>query len=281
MSVLLTMLGLILAALCVAFYWYRAATRESVLRRLDDSTAEEEVVFVEEPFAKRHLFWVWISVIPFGLLLLFVTPWPANIIVGLMVVLGCLLAEFDAWIYGWRINQIESQLAEATDVIVASLSSGASLQASLQQASEFSPMPLRGELDEMVARLRLGDSPVDIFDSLRQRVPTETFQLLSTTLTVNWSVGGELSGTLSAIASTIRDRLAIARQIRTLSTQGTVTTLMVLTVIWFMAAMMWQSEPIRFEGFLGSTTGSWLVAVGLLLQGLGVALVSKISRPKV
>lgn len=281
MLVLITMLGLTCATFGVAYYWYTAAVRESVLRRLDDSTEEAEAVNLEQPFAKRHLFLVWLLVIPVGVLLAFLTSWPTNLVAGLMIVLGCLLAEMDAWIYGWRVNRMESQLAEATDVIVASLSSGASLQASLQQASEFSPMPLRSELEEMVARLRLGDSPIDIFDSLRQRVPTETFQLLATTLTVNWSVGGELSGTLSSIATTIRDRLAIARQIRTLSTQGTVTTLTVLAVIWFMAAMMWQSDPMRFEGFLASATGSWLVAAGLLLQGLGVALVSRISRPKI
>jgi tight adherence protein B len=172
-------------------------------------------------------------------------------------------------------------LADAIDVLVASVSSGASLQASLRQASEYSPMPLRGELSEMVARLRLGDSPPDVFDLLRQRVPTETFRLFATTLTVNWTVGGELAETLAAIGSTIRDRLAIARQIRTLSTQGTLTTLTVLAVVWFMAAMMWQADPPRFKSFLQSGVGSWLVAASLFLQGVGVALVSRISRPKI
>ena len=166
-------------------------------------------------------------------------------------------------------------------LIVQNVGAGASLQASLQQASEYTPMPLRAELAEMVARLRLGDSPADVFQLLGQRVPTETFRLISTTLTVNWRMGGELGHTLSAIGTTIRDRLAIARQLRTLSTQGAMTTITVLTVIWFMAAMMWQADPPRFVSFLLSTEGSWLIAACLVMQGLGIAMISRISRPKI
>ena len=175
------------------------------------------------------------------------TTCPDNIAAGIGFVFLFVGMEADAWIYRWRIARMESQLADTTDILVSSISSGASLQASLTQAAEFSPIPLRYELEEMVVRLRLGDSPNDVFEMLGQRVPTETFKLLATTLIVNWNAGGELSPTLSSIASTIRDRLAISRQIRTLSTQGTLTTVIVLSTIWFMATMMWQSDPIRLK----------------------------------
>ena len=223
----------------------------------------------------------WILVIPVVLMLNWYWTCPWNLAIGVGFVLGLVGMEIDAWFYQWRLSRIEAQLAEAIDVLVASVGAGSSLQASLLQASEFSPLPLRTELAEIVARLRLGDSPPDVFGLLQQRVPTETFRLFSTTLTVNWQVGGELSETLAAIGSTIRGRLAIARQLRTLSTQGTLTTLAVLGVTWFMAAMMWQADPPRFLSFLFSTVGSWVVAASLFLEGIGIALVSRLSRPKI
>lgn len=281
-GILLPTGGLIAAIAGLAIYWYQAATRDFILQRLHEAdTDARPVLDKERPFASRHYFLPWLVVTPIGLSLGWIWLWPWNIVIGLVIVAGFIGTEIDAWIYGWNLSRMESQLADAIDVLVASVSSGASLQASLRQASEYSPMPLRGELAEMVARLRLGDSPPDVFDLLRQRVPTETFRLFATTLTVNWTVGGELAETLAAIGSTIRDRLAIARQIRTLSTQGTLTTLTVLAVVWFMAAMMWQSDPPRFAAFLQSDVGSWLVAASLFLQGVGVALVSRISRPKI
>lgn len=281
-GVLVPVGGLLAAILGLAFYWYRAAQREFVVQRLRASEEDVEREYqTEAVFASRHRLIPWLVVIPLGVLVAWWGSWPVNITCGIVLVVGSIGMEIDAWIYQWRLSRIEAQLADAIDVVVSSVSAGASLQAALQQASEYSPMPLRAELAEMVARLRFGDSPVDVFVLLEQRVPTETFQLLSTTLNVNWQVGGELAGTLAAIAGTIRDRLAIARQLRTLSTQGTLTTLTVLVVVWFMAAMMWQSDPPRFVSFLLSEVGSWLIAVGLLMQGIGVALVSRISRPKI
>ncbi|MDC0279153.1 type II secretion system F family protein [bacterium] len=274
--------GLIMAIAGLVIYWYRSATRDFILQRLNDDDTDTPPEFeMEGPFVVRHYLLPWLVVTPICVSLALIWGWPWNIVLGLVIVAGFIGTELDAWIYGWRLSQMESQLADAIDVLIASVSSGASLQASLQQASEYSPMPLRGELFEMVARLRLGDAPPDVFNLLGQRVPTETFRLFSTTLNVNWTVGGQLAETLAAIGSTIRDRLAIARQIRTLSTQGTLTTLTVLAVVWFMAAMMWQSDPPRFTAFLQSIVGSWLVAVSLFLQGVGIALVSRISRPKI
>jgi len=45
--------------------------------------------------------------------------------------------------------------------------------------------------------------------------------------------------------------------------------------------MMWQADGARFVNFVTSVVGSWLVAVSLFLQGIGIALVSRISRPTV
>mgnify|MGYP003313527534 FL=1 len=109
----------------------------------------------------------------------------------------------------------------------------------------------------------------------------ETFRLFCTTLTVNWEVGGGLAQTLASVGRTIRDRMAIARQIRTLSTQGRITTISVLSVTYFLAAMMWQSDPDRMLGFLSTSVGQMLVTAVLVLQGIGIAMVAKISRPKV
>ena len=273
---------LLVAIIGLIAFWYQAAQRDLVARRMEESDSETDYDSdLEKPFATRWSWIPWMIIVPIGVLVAWYWQWPWNIAIGAIFVLSLIGMEIDAWIYQWRVSRIESQLADAIDVLVASVGAGSSLQASLGQASENTPMPLRGELTEMVARLRLGDSPPDVFDLLRQRVPSETFRLFSTTLTVNWQVGGALAETLAAIGSTIRDRLAIARQLRTLSTQGALTTVTVLAVVWFMAAMMWQADPPRFTSFLFSVVGSWLTAASLVLQGVGVALVSRISRPKI
>lgn len=281
MSAVLFPAGLLAAAAGIGYYWYESWRREQVRLRLAEPEIEETIELPEQPFAKRHWWIAWVAGAAVMAMLIFLLACPAPIAVGVGFVVALLGMELDAWILEWRQSRIESQLADTIDVLVASVGAGSSLQASLSQAAEYAPMPIKRELDEMVARLRLGDSPPEVFNLLSQRVPMETFGLFTTTLSVNWEAGGSLGETLAAIGHTIRDRLIIARQIRALSTQGRLTTVTVLAVTWFMAAMMWQSDPPRFVRFFLSPVGVWLITLTLVLQGVGIALVSKISRPKV
>ena len=279
---LLVLAGLVIAIAYVAIFWYRSAQRELVRKRLHgDDIGLDLARSANQRFARRYRSVPWMVVILIGIVLVGFFQWSWNITAGLVVVVGFFGMELDAWIYQWKLARMETQLADAIDIIVASVNSGASLQTSLTQASEYAPMPLRGELLELVARIRLGDSPADAFAVLQDRIPTEVFRLFATTLTVNWMVGGELSNTLASIGNAVRDRIAVARQLRTLSTQGTLTTITVVSIVWFMAAMMWQSDPQRFRAFILSDFGSWLTAACLALQGGGIALVSKIIRPKI
>ena len=281
-GLLVPLAGLGVAIACVAFFWYRSAQRDQIRQRLHGDQIRLDLQrTARQRYARRYFLTPWIIAVPLGLMLVGYLGWSWNITAGLVIVAGFFGMEVDAWIYHWRLMRMESQLVDAIDIIVASVGSGAALQSALSQASEYAPMPLRGELLELVARVRLGDSPTDAFNVLQSRIPTEVFRLFATTLTVNWMVGGELSGTLVSIGGAVRDRIAIARQLRTLSTQGTLTTIVVVSIVWFMAAMMWQSDPQRFNNFILSDAGSWLTTAGLALQGGGIALVSRIIRPKI
>jgi tight adherence protein B len=281
MTYVLSGSGLLIAIGAVAYYWRVAAIRERLNKRLVAPTVEALVSDDVRPFAQRHYFIPILLGILVALIFIFLVAWPINISIGLAFAVTLMGFELDAWLYETRLTKIETQLADSIDLLVASLGAGSSLQASLIQAADYTENPLKSELTELVARLRLGDSPADAFSLLEKRVPTETFQLLATSLVVNWQVGGGLSETLAGVGRTIRDRLAISRQVRTLSTQGRLTTMTVISVVWFMAAMMWQSDEGRFLGFVNSPAGSWLMTGTLVLQGVGIALVSKISRPRI
>ena len=275
-------LGLSAAIGALVWYWRHTFIREKIRERLiadEDATALAELT--ERPFARRHYILPWIGGTIITALLIWGISCPTNIAVAVGIVTALILTQVDAWILEIRQSRIESQLADCIDMLVASVQAGASLQSALEAASNDMGQPLRRELQEMVARLRLGDAPTDVFELLRQRVPVETFRLFCTTLSVNWEVGGGLANTLASIGQTIRDRMTIARQIRTLSTQGRITTMVVLGITYFLGAMMWQADPSRMYGFLGTDAGQWLVTVALLLQGIGIALVAKFSRPKV
>ena len=52
----------------------------------------------------------------------------------------------------------------------------------------------------------------------------------------------------------------------------------VLGTTYFVAVAVWRNDPGRMEGFLSTTIGQWLVAATLVLQALGIAWASYLTR---
>jgi len=286
MGTILVPAGLLTALVGVGLFWLQSIRRQRVRSRLEipteaDESVEPEAVISALPFARRHHLWVGLAAVAVVVFFAWGLRCPLPLAGGLGLIAGLISMELDAWVREYRHGKIEMQLADTIDLLVAAVGAGSSLQTALARAAEFAPSPLREELSDLVARLRLGDFPDEVFQRFAVRIPLESFRLFALTLSVNWEAGGTLTETLSAVGMTIRDRVAIARQFRALSMQGRLTTGIVLSITWFMAAMMWQSDPARFSRFLFSPTGIWLVSVCLVLQGIGITLVSRISRPKI
>ena len=126
------LVGLVAAILGLAIYWYRAAQREAIRQRLKSSDLEEVLRSTQNrPFSRRHPIVPWLIALPLGILLIWLWSWPINITVGLVLVAAFIGIEIDAWIHQWRLARMEAQLAEVIDILVASVSAGASIQTSL------------------------------------------------------------------------------------------------------------------------------------------------------
>ena len=113
---------------------------------------------------------------------------------------------------------------------------------------------------------------------LTQRVPLETFLLFSSALAVQSETGGSLAPTLASVGRTIRDRIEIARRIRSNSAQSEVSTLAVMMLTYFIALVVWRTNPEQMSQFLATSIGQWAVAGTILLQAVGLVWMSLLSR---
>ena len=107
--------------------------------------------------------------------------------------------------------------------------------------------PLRPQLEEVVGRIRFGDDPRTVYHGLTERVPLETFLLFASALSVQSETGGSLAPTLASVGRTIRDRIEIARRIRSNSAQSEVSTLAVMLLTYFIALVVWRTNPEQME----------------------------------
>lgn len=205
-------------------------------------------------------------------------PWVLAIALGSLA--GMLGWQLEAVLAARRVRLLEQQLADALDMMIAAVKSGASLLSAIGSAQQQASQPLRSEFDFLAGRVRLGDEPADALSDLAERVPLESFELFTQAMAVNWSVGGQLSATLASIARTVRDRIELTRRMHSMTMQSRLSVISVMGVTYFLGALMWRNDPERMGGFLTSLIGQWAVAVAVVLQGFGVLWISMISRPR-
>jgi Flp pilus assembly protein TadB len=150
--------------------------------------------------------------------------------------------------------------------------------AGMEAAARESKRPLQPLLSDMLGRIRYGDDPRAVFADLAVRVPLETFLLLSTALAVHWEVGGSLAPTLASLGRTVRDRIELSRKIRSNAVQAQLSVLAVLGVTYFIAAVVWRTNPEQMVEFLRSSIAQWFIAGSMILQAIGIAWMGQISR---
>lgn len=271
----------LIVGLGLAIAWMlRAARTRRIARDRLLPPVEEPVAPSIRPFAPRQRWVPWVVGGACGLAgwLFAPIPWPYT--ASLAAVAGLCAWQADIVIQQRRHARIESQLADAIDLMIAAVRVGASPQAALESYLAEARPPLGPQIEDLLARIRLGDNPADAFETLARRVPLETFRLFATAMVVNMQVGGGLAETLATVGRTVRDRMEIGRRIQAVTAQARASVAVMLGVSYFIALLMWRNDPDRMLGFLGSTVGQYVVAAALVSQGLGIVWVANLVRPK-
>lgn len=148
----------------------------------------------------------------------------------LAIVLGLITAAF-----GWiapqfylsfrakrRQNAFNNQLGDTIGLMANSLRAGYSLMQTMDLVARESPNPISDEFQRVVREVGLGIAPHDALDNLLRRVPSEDLDLLITAIKIQSEVGGNLGEILDVIGETIRERVRIKGEIRTLTAQQSI-----------------------------------------------------------
>lgn len=271
----------------VAAGWRSVRRRELAWQRLGESDVTDKVgdasrgIRIGVRRLRRSWIWVpWVvgAVTALIVFLMFRLSAPYIVAFGLMA--GLLASQLESFLAARHSAKLESQLADAIDIMIGAVGSGASVGTAIEAAITECRSPLRPYLEEVSGRIRLGDEPAEVFRSLAQRVPLETFLLFTSALGVHWEVGGKLSSTLTTVGRTIRDRIEVSRRIRSNTAQSQFSTLALLGLTYFIAVIVWRNGPDQMVEFVRSPVGSWFVAGSVILQAVGIVWMNLISKPR-
>jgi tight adherence protein B len=189
---------------------------------------------------------------------------------------------------GRRLKAFGDQLPDTITLLANSLRAGSSFLQGIELVTREARPPISEEFERVVREMALGVALQPALNNLSRRVASEDLELMVTAINIQSQVGGNLATVLDSIAYTIRERIRIQGEIKTLTAMqrysGYVITLLPigLAAILFLVSPtyitpMVQSPPETF----GLPTGILFFAVGLISMGIGYMLIRRIVDIKV
>lgn len=178
-----------------------------------------------------------------------------------------------------RLKDFNGQLPDMLHLMVNGLRAGFSTMQALEAVSKELPAPISSEFRRVVQEMQLGISMEASLDNLLTRIPSEDLDLVVTAINVQREVGGNLSEVLETISHTIRERIRIKGEIKTLTTQVTASgRLLSLMPVFLVGALYILNRDYIMQFFEEPIwCGASMLGCSGLLIILGTIVMNKIA----
>jgi tight adherence protein B len=207
---------------------------------------------------------------------------PLMLILG--VALGFLLPRF--WLSrrkSSRLNAFNKMLPDTITLIANALRAGSSFLQAIELVVREARPPITTEFNRVIREVNLGLPFDTALENMVRRVRSEDFELMATAISIQHQVGGNLAEILDSIAFTIRERVRIKGEIRTLTAQQRMSGYVVAGLPIGLAGILFVIAPTFFEPMfdkppdvLGLPLGVILLSIGGVAMFIGFQVIRRI-----
>jgi tight adherence protein B len=201
------------------------------------------------------------------------------------LVLACLAAAVPIMQVAYkrrkRLLKFNAQLPDTLDLLSRSLSVGHAFSEALHQVSSEMPDPIAMEFRIAFEEQKLGLSTKVALDRLVERVPLPDLRLCVVAMHIQRETGGNLAEILERVAHTIRDRFKLMEDFRTMTTSSRTSAWILCSLPFVLVFLLSTINPDYMSKLLYDPRGHMVIAVAVVLQLIGMALIKKILAIKV
>jgi tight adherence protein B len=177
-----------------------------------------------------------------------------------------------------RFLKFEEQFPEALDLMSRALKAGHAFTTGLGMIAEEMPAPLGPEFQLLHDQQNFGMPLPDALKAFARRIPLLDARFFVTAVLIQRESGGNLAEILDNIASVIRDRFRVKRQIRVISAHGRLTGGVLVAVPPTLGAVLFVINPDHWKTLVGNPLGVQLIVLAIVLQVTGTLIIRKLIR---
>ncbi len=194
---------------------------------------------------------------PFGVLAM-----PLAFVAGIMVVRAVL-----RYLGRRRVGQFEDQLPDNLAILAGSVRGGFSLFQALQLIAKEAAEPSKTEFLKVTQEISLGNPLNVALEGMATRIPTEDVDILVTAITMQQSTGGNLTPVLDVVASTIRERQRVKRDIKALTAQQRFSAVLLAALPLVLGITLFIISP-KYVGHLFQPTWVLCMPIGAFVMSV-------------
>jgi tight adherence protein B len=175
-----------------------------------------------------------------------------------------------------RLDKFEEQFPESIELIARALRAGHALPTGLLMVSEEMPEPVGAEFKLVYDRQNFGMPLPDALRGLAERIPLLDARFFVTAVLTQRETGGNLSEVLDNLATVIRDRFRVKRQVRVLSAHGRITGWVLAGLPPALAAVLTLMSPNHMKVMITDPLGIQMIVVAGVMQIIGTLVIRKL-----
>ena len=170
---------------------------------------------------------------------------------------------------GRRLNQFNKQLPDTITLIANALRAGSSFLQAIELVVREARPPISLEFQRVIREVNLGLPFEQALENLVRRVKSDDLELMVTAISIQYQVGGNLAEILDSIAYTIRERVRIKGEIRTLTAQQRMSGYVVAFLPIALAGFLFLIAPSFLEPMMDPAVNVAEIPAGIILISMG------------
>lgn len=180
-----------------------------------------------------------------------------------------------------RIRKLAEQLPEALNILSNGLRAGLSFIQAVSVVAKEMDAPLADDFNKILRDNMLGKDLEETLSEFAEKAENENVDILVTAILIQRQVGGNLSEILDNISETIRDRIKLMGDVRSMTAQSKISALIIGCIPVGIVVVINLINHEFMKPLFTTLIGNVLLGAAILMQLIGIFLIVQMLKIKV